>query len=99
MAQAAEVENEYLDMLNPAQRQAATHGQPGESGGFDASPLLVIAGAGTDVVRLLPFLLGFADISQVLFMLLHRLFNHGTSGACMPKLLVQLFEMQRKVIG
>jgi DNA helicase-2/ATP-dependent DNA helicase PcrA len=33
--------------LNPAQREAATHGEPVPGGGVRASPLLVIAGAGT----------------------------------------------------
>jgi len=47
MGQAAEVENDYLEMLNPAQRQAASHGKPGANGGVEAGPLLVIAGAGT----------------------------------------------------
>ena len=35
------------DSLNPAQRRAATYGARRPSGGFDAGPLLVIAGAGT----------------------------------------------------
>ena len=47
MAQTAKIEKDYLDMLNPAQRQAASYGQPGEGGAFNAGPLLVIAGAGT----------------------------------------------------
>jgi DNA helicase-2/ATP-dependent DNA helicase PcrA len=47
MGQAAEVENDYLEMLNAAQRQAASHGKPGVNGGVEAAPLLVIAGAGT----------------------------------------------------
>jgi DNA helicase II / ATP-dependent DNA helicase PcrA len=38
---------EYLESLNPAQRQAATHGSRGPDGQFKAGPLLVIAGAGT----------------------------------------------------
>ncbi|MEX0975688.1 MAG: ATP-dependent helicase [Woeseia sp.] len=38
---------EYLESLNPAQRQAATHGAHGPDGHFKAGPLLVIAGAGT----------------------------------------------------
>ncbi len=37
---------DYLDKLNPAQREAAVHGQAGTQG-FQAGPLLVIAGAGT----------------------------------------------------
>jgi len=53
MGQAAEVENDYLEMLNLAQREAAAHGQPGKSGGFDAGPLLVIAGAGTGKTMML----------------------------------------------
>ncbi|MDE2295610.1 MAG: ATP-dependent helicase [Gammaproteobacteria bacterium] len=36
-----------FDRLNPAQRQAATHGAPGPAGGFHAGPLLIVAGAGT----------------------------------------------------
>ena len=47
MALATKIENDYLEMLNPAQRQAASYGQPGTAGGFVAGPLLVIAGAGT----------------------------------------------------
>jgi DNA helicase-2/ATP-dependent DNA helicase PcrA len=45
--QAAERIDDYLEMLNPAQRQAAEYGEklPGEP--FSAGPLLVIAGAGT----------------------------------------------------
>ena len=35
-----------FEALNPAQRAAATHGQPAERR-VDASPLLIIAGAGT----------------------------------------------------
>jgi len=37
---------DYLDKLNPAQREAAVHGDGGPDG-FRAGPLLVIAGAGT----------------------------------------------------
>ncbi len=37
---------DYLDKLNPAQREAAVHGHRGPDG-FRAGPLLVIAGAGT----------------------------------------------------
>ena len=44
---AAETEFDYLDMLNKAQRQAATFGSKDEVSGFKAGPLLVIAGAGT----------------------------------------------------
>ena len=44
---AAETEFDYLDMLNTAQRQAATFGTKDEESGFKAGPLLVIAGAGT----------------------------------------------------
>ncbi len=44
--QAAERVDDYLEMLNPAQRSAATCGdRAGES--FAAGPLLIIAGAGT----------------------------------------------------
>ena len=45
--QAVERKNEYLDLLNPAQRQAATFGQKAAGETFAAGPLLVIAGAGT----------------------------------------------------
>ena len=47
MGEAAEIQNDYLGRLNPAQRQAATHGQLVNAGGVRAGPLLVIAGAGT----------------------------------------------------
>jgi len=45
--QAAERVDDYLQMLNPAQRQAAEYGQKAPNEGFRAGPLLVIAGAGT----------------------------------------------------
>ncbi len=45
--QAAESQFDYLDRLNPAQREAATFGDSGTGQGFQAGPLLVIAGAGT----------------------------------------------------
>lgn len=45
--QAAERIDDYLDMLNPAQRQAAEYGAPEQDNSFRAGPLLVIAGAGT----------------------------------------------------
>jgi DNA helicase-2/ATP-dependent DNA helicase PcrA len=45
--QAAESQFDYLEMLNPAQREAATYGEPCTGQGFEAGPLLVIAGAGT----------------------------------------------------
>jgi DNA helicase-2/ATP-dependent DNA helicase PcrA len=47
MGDAAELQSDYLEVLNPAQRQAASYGQSRQDGGFDAGPLLVIAGAGT----------------------------------------------------
>jgi DNA helicase-2/ATP-dependent DNA helicase PcrA len=47
MAHAAELQTDYLELLNPAQRQAATFGQRAANGTFAAGPLLVIAGAGT----------------------------------------------------
>ena len=47
MAYAAERQDDYLSMLNPAQRQAASFGEAGTDVGFRAGPLLVIAGAGT----------------------------------------------------
>ncbi len=36
-----------FDLLNPAQRRAATHGAAVEGRGVDAAPLLILAGAGT----------------------------------------------------
>lgn len=45
--QAAEQIDDYLDMLNPAQRQAAAFGAADAENRFRAGPLLVIAGAGT----------------------------------------------------
>ena len=45
--QAAERIDDYLDMLNPAQRQAAEYGALDQGNAFRAGPLLVIAGAGT----------------------------------------------------
>ena len=47
MGDAAELQSDYLGILNPAQRQAASYGQQSEEGAFSAGPLLVIAGAGT----------------------------------------------------
>jgi len=47
MGDAAEIQSDYLGLLNPAQRQAASFGQKTPDGGFTAGPLLVIAGAGT----------------------------------------------------
>jgi DNA helicase II / ATP-dependent DNA helicase PcrA len=39
--------NAAFDTLNPAQRDAVTHGEPAPGRGLRAGPLLVIAGAGT----------------------------------------------------
>ena len=47
MAEVAERSSDYLDLLNPSQRQAAAFGQRNSKQGFSAGPLLVIAGAGT----------------------------------------------------
>jgi DNA helicase-2/ATP-dependent DNA helicase PcrA len=47
MAHAAELQTDYLTLLNPAQRQAASFGQKAANGTFASGPLLVIAGAGT----------------------------------------------------
>ena len=47
MGHAAELQSDYLETLNPAQRQAATWGKRAEDRAFEAPPLLVIAGAGT----------------------------------------------------
>ncbi len=44
---AAELQTDYLELLNPAQRQAASFGQKTAGASFSAAPLLVIAGAGT----------------------------------------------------
>jgi DNA helicase-2/ATP-dependent DNA helicase PcrA len=45
--QVAERVEDYLGMLNPAQRQAAEYGESSADQPFRAGPLLVIAGAGT----------------------------------------------------
>ena len=50
--QAAEHVDDYLGMLNPAQRQAAEYGRVSNGGGFTAGPLLVIAGAGTGIFNM-----------------------------------------------
>jgi DNA helicase-2/ATP-dependent DNA helicase PcrA len=47
MAHAAEIQADYLELLNPAQRQAASFGQKPGNEAFTSGPLLVIAGAGT----------------------------------------------------
>jgi DNA helicase-2/ATP-dependent DNA helicase PcrA len=47
MGHAAELQTDYLESLNPAQRQAATWGKASQDQSFEAPPLLVIAGAGT----------------------------------------------------
>lgn len=47
MGEAATLRSDYLNALNPAQRQAACFGSKVASGAFAAGPLLVIAGAGT----------------------------------------------------
>jgi DNA helicase-2/ATP-dependent DNA helicase PcrA len=47
MGHAAELQTDYLESLNPAQRQAATWGKVAAERIFEAPPLLVIAGAGT----------------------------------------------------
>ena len=41
------LESDWLETLNPAQRHAACYGARNEQGRFAAGPLLVIAGAGT----------------------------------------------------
>ncbi len=45
--QAAEHIDDYLELLNPQQRQAAEYGDFAEGQSFQSGPLLVIAGAGT----------------------------------------------------
>lgn len=47
MGHAVEWQKDYLASLNPAQRQAAIHGNRADGGLFVSGPLLVIAGAGT----------------------------------------------------
>lgn len=47
MGDAAEVTTDYLELLNPEQRKAASYGGIHEGPRFAAGPLLVIAGAGT----------------------------------------------------
>lgn len=47
MAHAAEIQADYLAVLNPAQRQAASFGHKPANDTFSSRPLLVIAGAGT----------------------------------------------------
>jgi len=47
MGNAAELQTDYLELLNPAQRQAASYGSKSSEDKFTAGPLLVIAGAGT----------------------------------------------------
>ena len=47
MGNAAELQTDYLELLNPAQRQAASYGKKPAGESFSAGPLLVIAGAGT----------------------------------------------------
>ena len=37
----------HLDMLNSAQRKAATYGEPNGEHGWRSGPLLIVAGAGT----------------------------------------------------
>ena len=49
--QAAESEFDYLELLNDAQRRAATFGSRTGDNGFRAGPLLVIAGAGSGQKR------------------------------------------------
>lgn len=44
---AAECDDDYLQLLNTAQRRAAEYGQKCANASFQAGPLLVIAGAGT----------------------------------------------------
>jgi DNA helicase II / ATP-dependent DNA helicase PcrA len=46
-ADAAATRRDWLDALNPAQREAATYGSIDSQGAFGAGPLLIIAGAGT----------------------------------------------------
>jgi DNA helicase-2/ATP-dependent DNA helicase PcrA len=47
MSDAAQIQSDYLEVLNPAQREAACYGSSSVNGAFSAGPLLVIAGAGT----------------------------------------------------
>ena len=53
MGRPAEILNDHLSMLNPAQREAASFGRRPAEGAFEADPLLVIAGAGTGKTMML----------------------------------------------
>ncbi len=53
--QAAERIDDYLDLLNPAQRQAAEYGELDADNAFRSGPLLVIAGAGTGKTRVITY--------------------------------------------
>ena len=47
MVRVSDSGNDYLAALNPAQREAATHGECRDDAVLDAGPLLIVAGAGT----------------------------------------------------
>ena len=68
--QAAERVNDYLEMLNPAQRQAAEYGALNSQKSFCAGPLLVIAGAGTGNERQVLF--RERRVAYLLEVVLHR---------------------------
>ena len=75
--QAAERTDDYLSMLNAAQRKAATFGESLDDGGFRAGPLLVIAGAGTGKTmtlahRVAHLVLGGVDPTRILLLTFTR---------------------------
>ena len=75
--QAAERTDDYLSMLNTAQRKAATYGAAAADGGVDAGPLLVIAGAGTGKTmtlahRVAHLVLGGVDPGRILLLTFTR---------------------------
>lgn len=55
----------YLDTLNAAQRRAVTYGEPAAAGGFDAGPLLVVAGAGTGKTTMLAHRVAYLIVEGV----------------------------------
>lgn len=69
--------DDYLAMLNTAQRKAATYGEALPDGGIDAGPLLVIAGAGTGKTmtlahRVAHMVLSGVDPSRILLLTFTR---------------------------
>jgi len=75
--QAADLDDDYLAMLNASQRKAAAYGDRAENGGIDAGPLLVIAGAGTGKTmtlahRVAHLVLGGTDPTRLLLLTFTR---------------------------